>query len=294
MRYRTLWQSTCALIVSTASLVPASATEVHGRVGSDYVCTHPPYRPILVSASPLVIYLEAFLSDQERHHLYAVSQGKFSHFVVTGGGDKNGEAAARNVARTSQSAYVLRDAVLHCIEERAAAFQGYDVVREQLEPLQLVKYAPGEQYHLHTDWIARPAEQRMHATASSGGNRLSSFFAYVHVGDDAQGNATTGGGTIFPLLDAPKNEEWCRRGIVDCDAPWESGLTFRPIAGNAIFWRNLQPQSVVSTSGEQVGDFRTLHAGLPIGAGEKIGLNIWTREGVLSDEARGPEFYPDV
>ncbi|CAK7230019.1 hypothetical protein SBRCBS47491_007445 [Sporothrix bragantina] len=207
MKSQTLWQS--AVLATTASLVTTSAADDTGRVGSDYTCTHPAYKPLLVLASPLVIYLEGFLSAQERRHLYAVSQGKFAHSAVTGSGDNSNEAATRHAARTSQSAYVPRDAVLHCIEERAAAFQGYDVVREQLEPLQLVKYAPGEQYHFHTDWIARPAEQLMHATAGSGGNRLSSFFAYVHVGEDAQGNATTGGGTGFPLLDAPKNEECC-------------------------------------------------------------------------------------
>ncbi|CAK7229123.1 hypothetical protein SEUCBS140593_007140 [Sporothrix eucalyptigena] len=291
MRSHTLWQS--ALLA--ASLMGTTFAKDTGRVGNDYICTHPPYKPILVSVSPLVIYLEGFLSTRERSHLYAVSQGKFSHSAVTGSNDKqDGNTATRHVARTSQSAYVPRDAVLHCIEERAVAFQGYDIVREQLEPLQLVKYAPGEQYHFHTDWIARPAEQVVHAAASNGGNRLSSFFAYVHVGEDANGNATTGGGTSFPLLDAPKNEEWCRRGLVDCDAPWESGLTFRPVAGNAIFWRNLEPESVLSTNGAQEGDFRTLHAGLPIGTGEKIGLNIWTREGILSEDARGPEYYPNV
>lgn len=254
-----------------------------GVVGSDYVCDHPPYKPLLVSASPLVVYLEGFLTAQERSHLKAVSEGKFAHSAVTGD-----NTAARHVARTSQSAYVPRDAVLHCIEERATAFQGYDVVREQLEPIQLVKYGVGEQYHVHTDWIARPAEQAVHATADGGGNRLSSFFAYVHVG-----NKTTGGGTQFPLLDAPQNEVWCARGLIDCDAPWADGLTFRPVAGNAIFWRNLKVDGDSGT-GANEGDYRTLHAGLPIGTGDKIGLNIWTREGVLSEDARGPEFYPDV
>ncbi len=256
-------------------------------IGSDFVCRHPSYQPLLVSASPLVVYLENFLTAEERAHLVAVSQGRFSHSAVS----SRSSGASRHVARTSQSAYVPRDAVLQCIEDRAAAFQGLDVARAQLEPLQLVKYAPGEQYHFHTDWVSRPADQAVHATAASGGNRLSSFFAYVHVAMNDT-TTTSGGGTNFPLLDAPANERWCARGLVDCDEPWESGVTFRPVAGNAIFWRNMHDEDAEGGGGS--GDYRTLHAGLPLTTGEKIGLNIWTRQGVMSEEARGPEYYPDV
>lgn len=180
----------------------------------------------------------------------------------------------RGAGRTSQSAYVARDAVVECIEERALAFQGYDIPPSHLEPLQLVRYDPGEQYHLHNDWYADPAYRR----AANGGNRASSFFAYVHVRND-----TTGGGTNFPLINAPTDERWCE--IVDCDEPWERGVTFRPVQGNAIYWENLRPES-------GMGDPRTLHAGLPLTSGEKMGLNIWTRQSPLSEEARENYNYP--
>ena len=87
---------------------------------------------------------------------------------------------------------------------------------------------------------------------------------------------TTGGGTNFPVLDVPKDEAWC--GIVDCDREWEEGVTFRPVVGNAVFWRNMEGG---------VGDERVLHAGMPVTGGGKVGLNIWTREGVLGREFRG-------
>jgi prolyl 4-hydroxylase len=104
---------------------------------------------------------------------------------------------------------------------------------------------------------------------------VSSFFAYVHVAE-----GTTGGGTNFPRLDAPVDGRWCDEGIVDCDAPWESRLTFRPVEGNAVFWVNL-------LEGGR-GDERTLHAGLPVLRGGKVGMNIWTREGPVGEEVRGP------
>jgi prolyl 4-hydroxylase len=48
------------------------------------------------------------------------------------------------------------------------------------------------------------------------------------------------------------------------------GVKFKPIRGNAVFWVNLDKDGK--------GDRRTVHAGLPIGEGEKIGLNIWPRK----------------
>ena len=96
-------------------------------------------------------------------------------------------------------------------------------------------------------------------------------YAYVGVGE-----GTTGGGTNFPALDAPHGEEWC--DVIDCDEEWEKGVTFRPVEGNAVYWENM-------VGGQ--GDDRTLHAGLPVTGGWKVGMNVWTREGPL-----GKEFKP--
>lgn len=93
-------------------------------------------------------------------------------------------------------------------------------------------------------------------------------------------NDTTGGGTNFPVLDAPRDERWCE--VVDCDEPWENGVTFRPVEGNAVYWENVLPVS-------GVGDERTLHAGLPVVTGEKIGMNIWTRQAPLGEDIRGKD-----
>ncbi len=38
-------------------------------LSSDYSCIHPPYKVHLVSRSPLVMYLEGFLTGGERSHL---------------------------------------------------------------------------------------------------------------------------------------------------------------------------------------------------------------------------------
>ncbi|KAK4159695.1 prolyl 4-hydroxylase 1 [Cladorrhinum sp. PSN259] len=241
----------------------------------DFVCSHPPYQVHLISSSPLVIYIKNFLTPTERAHLVAASQSKFRRSIVSSGSSTSG--------RTSQSAYIPRDPVVECIEERVLNFQGLSVASStHLEPIQLVKYASDEHYHLHNDWF--PASQV--SSAATGGNRKSSFFAYVYVRND-----TTGGGTNFPYLSAfdegsAVDEKWC--DILDCDEPSEKGVTFRPVEGNAVYWENLVP----GDGGRRKGDHRTLHAGSPVTGGEKVGLNIWTREGPLSPEVRESIEYP--
>ncbi len=175
--------------------------------------------------------------------------------------------------RTSQSTTLPpSDPVVQCIESRALSFQDPSTPRSHLEPLQLVKYAPTEHYHFHTDWFTSAA----HASPEVGGNRVTSFFVYVQVEE-----GTVGGGTNFPRVDAPTGGDgwWCSQGIVDCDEEWESGVTFRPAEGNAVFWANLDEDGR--------GDERVLHAGLPVVSGGKVGMNIWTREGPVGEGVRG-------
>ncbi|CAG8961931.1 hypothetical protein HYFRA_00014089 [Hymenoscyphus fraxineus] len=226
-------------------------------------CEDPPYRIHVLSKRPLVIYISDFVTEKERQHVQELTKSSFTRSSVA---DETGTKAQRQT-RTSQSASVPRDDIVRCIENRALSFQGFDIPRSHLESLQLVKYGTGEKYQPHTDWF----EAESLKTAEVGGNRETSFFAYIAVSN------ITGGGTNFPLLDAPREERWCE--YIDCDEPWENGVTFRPVSGNAVFWQNL--------AGDGTGDHATLHAGLPVTSGNKIGMNIWTRQWPLSSVYRG-------
>ncbi|KAK0725175.1 2OG-Fe(II) oxygenase superfamily protein [Lasiosphaeris hirsuta] len=248
------------LLLTAALLAGAEVTTRDATLG--FECTDPPTQAHKVSSSPLIIYLQNFITVDERSHLKLVSEPKFRPSVVA----SHDGAPQRSDIRTSQSTDVHRDAVVRCIEQRALRFQGFDAREEQLEPLQLVKYGPGEHYDFHTDWL-----DSQYSTSFNGGNRMTSFFVYVHVPND-----TTGGGTNFPLVTPPRDSRWC--GLIECDEPYANGLTFRPVEGNAIFWENLAPSGA--------GDARTEHAGLPVTTGSKIGMNIWTRQAPVSDEVR--------
>lgn len=70
-----------------------------------------------------------------------------------------------------------------------------------------------------------------------------------------------GGDTNFPILDTPRDEWWY--AYMDSDESGENGITFGPVLGNVVFWQNLR--------GDSSGDLVTLHAGLPVSNGVKVG-----------------------
>jgi prolyl 4-hydroxylase len=255
-------------------------TEAKEVAETPFTCHHPKYDVHIFSKDPLVIYISDFITLEESEHLQEstyvpfispsphllttiLSKDLFSRSSVA---DESGTRGNRET-RTSQSASVPHDAIVSCIQKRALSFQGFSTPSTHLEPLQLVQYATGQNYHLHTDWFTSSIQ----TTSSLGGNRQTSFFVYV------KAENVTGGGTNFPMLDAPVDERWCR--YVDCDEPWENGVTFRPRVGSAVFWQNLR--------GDGRGDEKTIHAGLPVVSGKKVGMNIWTRQWPLSEEFRG-------
>jgi prolyl 4-hydroxylase len=70
------------------------------------------------------------------------------------------------------------------------------------------------------------------------------------------------------------NSSWCT--YLDCT---KDLLTTLNVEGSAIFWVNLDSQ------GE--GRVDMLHAGLPAGGGEKVGLNVWTDISLKEVQGRG-------
>jgi len=130
-----------------------------------------------------------------------------------------------------------------------------------VEKLWAQRYGVGGHYTYHYDWSA----------GSRTWGRVSSFMVYLEAN-------CTGGGTHFPRLPRPKGKEWC--GFIECDeqspagmqqgkqVALREGIIFKPIVGNAVYWENLRADGT--------GYAESLHAGLPVLGGSKIGLNIWT------------------
>lgn len=106
------------------------------------------------------------------------------------------------------------------------------------EHLTVLRYLPGEEYRPHRDY--RPPGS-LEKDRPDAGNRLRTICAYLNP-------VLEGGETEFP----------------------RAGLTVTPIAGRALVFDNLHPD------GQPDPD--SLHAGLPIQAGEKWLATLWVRE----------------
>lgn len=147
---------------------------------------------------------------------------------------------------------IPRTDTVRCIEARTRAIQGW---RDDLwiERLRTQRYSANQHYAHHFDW----------GSGARGWGRVSSVMAWVQAED------VEGGGTEFPLLrrEAPDNP-WCQ--WVECPKLPESegefpttggelvaGVSFKPIAGNAVYWENFRPD------GTGRGWDETWHAGLP-------------------------------
>ena len=62
------------LLLALAAALPARGDDASQKpIGSDYVCKHPHYHTHIVSTSPLVIYIENFITAEERRHLLDIT-----------------------------------------------------------------------------------------------------------------------------------------------------------------------------------------------------------------------------
>ncbi|EKZ98045.1 2OG-Fe(II) oxygenase [Cupriavidus metallidurans] len=143
-------------------------------------------------------------------------------------------------ARTSMGAMfqVGEHALLQRIEARIAAVTGWPV--EHGEGFQVLNYKPGGEYQPHFDFFnpKRPGEARQ---LRVGGQRVATMVIYLN-------SPASGGATAFPRI----------------------GLEVAPVKGNAVLFSYGLPDGAL--------DERTLHAGLPVEAGEKWIATKWLRE----------------
>ncbi|KAJ4397733.1 hypothetical protein N0V93_001968 [Gnomoniopsis smithogilvyi] len=240
---------------------PYTLLELFGRksLHNEFRCEEPRYSIRIVSYSPLVIHLENFITSQEAEHLITLGTPLLQPSFVFA--KKDGDLSGKRSRERSSSSAFLRgpDPVVDCVRQRASRFQGLSGPLSHMETLQMVHYGPSEHFALHKDWGR---------LSPAGHERSTTFFGFLKA-------ECKECGTHFPLLDldlgntGPEaREDWCR--LVECPSS-KNGTVFRALEGSAVFWRNLDDDGV--------GDERVLHAGLPPESGEKIGLNIWTRQG---------------
>ena len=128
--------------------------------------------------------------------------------------------------------------VVITIENRITEVFGFET--KQQEAIQILQYSLGGEYKAHFDFFS-PSDASSHALIAEGGQRLATLIMYLNT-------PLEGGSTDLPNL----------------------GLSVRANKGSALYFENINQQGEV--------DERTLHAGMPIIAGEKWIATKWLRE----------------
>ncbi|KAL5117236.1 hypothetical protein ACEQ8H_004925 [Pleosporales sp. CAS-2024a] len=212
-------------------------------------CGEHAYRGVyVVSREPLVVYIEGFLSEEERKSIIGMSEPHFAPATIW----TNGQEFIDTTIRHSEKAPLPVDHdMIQCIADRARKFQGWRPY-VFVERLWAQRYTTGGHYTYHYDW----------ATATPQTGRISSFMVYL-AGD------CKGGGTHFPRLAKPADKASCQ--FIECDGPdgQKEGIVFKPLAGSAVYWENIKTE-------HGHGYRESWHAGLPVTEGVKMGLNIWS------------------
>ncbi len=172
--------------------------------------------PRLLHAAPPVAAFDDFLDGATCRRLIALAEPRFERSHVEGRAH-----AERTVSdeRTSDSAMLHEppastDPAVLATLERAARL--LDAPVSHLEPLQVVRYRPGQRFGVHHDSFA---DVRL-----GEGQRVATLFVYLN---DAQPEAAT----EFPRL----------------------GLAVSPRAGTAVYWCNLRADGAIDDRAQHAG-----------------------------------------
>ncbi|GAB4213741.1 MAG: 2OG-Fe(II) oxygenase [Rhodoferax sp.] len=143
-------------------------------------------------------------------------------------------------ARSSEGTHfaLAEDAFIARIDARIAALMNWP--QENGEGIQILRYGVGGEYRAHWDYFA-PDDPGSAVHLAHGGQRVSTLVMYLN-------DVAEGGGTHFPDL----------------------GLTITPKQGAALYFEYCDAQGRLEP--------RSLHAGLPVLAGEKWIATKWMRQ----------------
>lgn len=128
--------------------------------------------------------------------------------------------------------------VVTAIENRINTIFGFCVAQQ--EAMQILHYALGGEYKTHFDFFP-PNDAGSHSAIKAAGQRLATLIMYLNTPEK-------GGETSMPTI----------------------GLTITAKKGNAIYFENIDLQGKPN--------LQTLHAGMPVLAGEKWIATKWLRE----------------
>lgn len=200
--------------------------------------------------APCVIVFDNVLSEAECDGLIALAREKVRRSTVVNDDDATSEGVV-HAARTSANTFLANghDPLLDRVNARLATLMGQPATHA--EPLQVLRYQPGEEYQPHFDYFAADtAGASRHL--KHGGQRVSTLVLYLT-------DVEAGGETVFP----------------------EAGLSVTPRKGSGVYFE------YANSTGQL--DPRTLHGGAPVLRGEKWAATKWFRQGPFGSAANAAE-----
>lgn len=197
-----------------------------------------PHQLQWINTDPVIQLYHDFLTEKECRHLIQLAQSKLAESTVVSSTNQY----TKSLDRTSKSAtlYASTDPLVVEIMNRASLFM--HVPPSHIEPLQVVRYRPGEYFRPHYDFFDMKTDSGK-KLASGGGQRVMTMFVYLNSMPTEEKSSCT----VFPKL----------------------SLSIKPKQGAALFFRN------TDLLGHE--DYQTLHGGESPTTGIKFGLNIWAR-----------------
>ncbi len=196
--------------------------------------------------APCVIVFDNVLSDAESEGLIALAGEKVRRSTVVNNDDPN-SGGVIHAERTSANTFLANDEapLLDRVNTRLATLMGQPA--SHAEPLQVLRYQPGEEYRPHFDYFAADTVGAGRHL-KYGGQRVSTLVLYLT-------DVEAGGETVFP----------------------EIGLSVAPRRGSGVYFE-------YANSVGQL-DPRTLHGGAPVARGEKWAATKWFRQGPFGPAA---------
>lgn len=174
-----------------------------------------------------------------------IDAGKFQRSYVDKVDTENSKSTFDNQHRTSTflSFGKRQDSKCAAIEQRSADLLGC-WTSQSVEPLQLVRYFPGQFFGIHHDMgdLDDDGAVALPPKTPYSKRRLVTLFCYLNT-------VQQGGSTYFP----------------EC-----GDLRVAPKPGRAVLFSNVMANGLP--------DPQTVHAGEPVKSGLKYGLNIWICE----------------
>ena len=195
-----------------------------------------------ISQKPWIAELPSFLTPEECAHLIRLGEQMGMKQSKVGASTKDSYVDSKS--RTSTTSFLRKghDDIVKRIESKCSLVSCHPATH--MEPLQIVKYSPGQFFREHHDYFKEnELKDKNGKRKGPKYQRTITIFIYLNdLKDDEKG-----GSTSFPKAHPP--------------------IKIKPEMGKAVMFRNVSPANEI--------DELALHSGESVNFSTKYGCNVW-------------------